>query len=202
MKARFATLLVLAAAFVAPAIANPAPAYGCSCVVMTVDEAIGPDTPAAFIGRPVSVADNPNGGLLGGDVWAEPRTWTFEVETVLVGDLPEVVEVGSGFGGGDCGYDFSDSGRVGVVAYGSPGNFSTGICGGVWDADALLAAYGPGFAPITVTAEPPPGPVDSGPPMWFWFVMGGVTVAAAGAAIALGSRSGPSQDGWTGGDQA
>jgi hypothetical protein len=104
-------------------------------------------------------------------------------------------DASAGYGGGDCGYDFSNAGRVGVVASNNAGELSTGICGGVWDADALLAAYGPGSDPIPLMAGPVDGPVDTGPPLWFWWTFGAAALAA-GALVAVGRRRGTFEDGW------
>lgn len=170
-----------------------APAYGCSCIAISVEEAINEYTVAAFVGTPVSVEERPEGELIG-NVYA-PLVWTFEVETVLYGELPEVVEVGSGLGGGDCGYDFSNTGRIGVVANGEVGALATGICGGVWDADALTGAFGPGSDPIPVVSEPANPVADSGPPVWFWWGLAGAGLGA-GLLLVLGRRRGDLQDGW------
>lgn len=126
------------------------PAHGCSCIESRIVDAVTPETVAAFIGAPISSRDV---GYPEGQGWHEPVRWTFEVETVIAGDVPAAVEVGSGYGGGDCGVDFSSMDRVGIVAYDDDMGLATGICGGVWNADELLEAYGPGYAPLPVEGQ-------------------------------------------------
>jgi hypothetical protein len=195
MKTRTLSLLLAVVGLTVLSGLQAAPAYGCSCVALNVEEAIGPDAVAAFIGRPVAVREiDPSAGVDGD--WVEPRRWTFEVEVVLAGELPALVEVGSGYGGGDCGYDFSESGRIGVVAYGRPGNLATGICGGVWNAELLLGAHGPGHAPIPVTDTTPPR-ADGATLIWPWFAAGGSVVVAVAAMLVIRTRREvDDQDGW------
>jgi hypothetical protein len=196
MKTRLLVFALVSATFGIGVALPQAPAYGCSCAIVTVDEAIRPDTPAAFIGTAVAVADNPDAGF-GGEGYVPPRMWTFEVETVLAGELPEIIQVGSGSDGADCGYDFAAVGRVGVVTYGEPGSLTTGICGGVWGADELLAAYGPGTDPIPIAATPIVDSIGGGPPAWFWPVLAGGALALAGVGVASTRRRRDShQDGW------
>ena len=195
MRYRPILVAVLRMSFGAAAGITAAPAYGCSCVEIQVHEAIDEHTAAAFIGTAVAVQERPDGGGVAGGGFVEPLVWTFEVETVLKGEVPGEVQVGSGLGDADCGYDFTNAGRVGVVAYGNGGGLSTGICGGVWDADTLLDAYGPGTAPTPLTVGPIDGPVETGPPQWFWWTLGSAALAAVGL-LALGRRRGSFQDGW------
>ena len=131
-----------------------------------------PRAAAAFIGTAVSVedigypqSDNPDEEDTD-DYWA-PLRGTFEVETVLLGEVHETVAVGSGYGGGDCGVDFENRGRVGIVAYADDKGLSTGICGGVWDADHLLEVHGPGSEPLPDAVEPSETD-NSGIPVWVW----------------------------------
>jgi hypothetical protein len=195
MKARNLSLVLAVVGLTMLFALQAAPAYGCSCMFVDVEEAIGPDAVAAFIGRPVAVQEvDPSGGIDGD--WVHPRQWTFEVEVVLAGELPAMVEVGSGYGGGDCGYDFSESGRIGVVAYGRPGDLATGICGGVWDAELLLSAHGPGYPPIPVIEAAPPE-ADRAAPVWPWLAAGGGVVAAGAALLVVRARREVDyQDGW------
>ena len=194
MRRRILTAIILVAATVSSvALAAPA-AYGCSCAEVGVEDALSFDASVAFIGVPIDVRDVTP--VRTDEAWVEPRQWTFEVEAVLLGDVPEVIDVGSGLGGGDCGVDFSRSGRVGVVAWGAPGNLSTGICGGVWDADVLLAAYGPGTEPIPVVEAAPADHQDpSGSLMWLWPVAA-VVAGAAVLGVLRARRGRDHQDGW------
>lgn len=195
MKRR--SLPVLAAAFALSGLtvlSAASPAYGCSCAETSIESVVDPGTVAAFVGVPVAVMESTGPGRDPGDVYVAPLLWTFEVETVIVGDLAEMVEVGSGYGGGDCGVDFSHTGRVAVVAYGDPGNLTTGSCGGVWDADDFLAVHGPGVPPIPYVGAASE-PVDTGPPIWVWWGAAGLVLATA-AGVLISRRRTTFQDGW------
>lgn len=193
MTHRLSALIVTFAAVIAALVATSAPAFACSCMPVTVEQAIFPDTAAAFVGVPVDVRENPDADRPG--LFGQPLVWTFEVETVLYGEVPALVEVGSGMGGGDCGYDFTDAGRIGIVAYGEPGQLATGICGGVWGADELVAAHGPGVPAIPVSEGPLSEPAAQGPPVWFWWGLGGVGAMTLGLVV-IGRRRRSTQDGW------
>jgi len=195
MKLRPMAMILSLLAFGAVGVAGAPPAYGCSCAQVLVDEAINEYTVAAFVGTPVSVSENAESGRISEDVYVQPLAWTFEIETVLYGEVPEVVEVGSGHGGGDSGYDLSNAGRIGVVAYGEPGALPTGICGAVWDADALIGAYGPGTDPIPVVSVPANPMGGSGPPGWFWWGLAGAGLGAV-LLLVFGRRRGDLQEGW------
>jgi len=196
MKKRVVSVVLFVMAFAGCVVGPAGPAFGCSCIEVRVEDAIRADSVAAFVGTAVSVVENADAGRLIGEAYVQPLTWTFEVETVLAGDVPALVEVGSGYGGGDCGYDFTNRGRVGVVAYGNGGQLTTDGCGGVWDADALLASHGPGIDPIAVTDVAAIEFVDTGPPAWFWPGLGAVGIVVIGFAVA-GRRRRSYHDGWT-----
>lgn len=155
-------------------------AAACSCMPVEIEDAINEHTAAAFVGTAVASQDvgYPEEGH--GNAWHEPVRWTFEVETMLHGDVPALVEVGSGYGGGDCGVDFSNRGRVGIVAYEDDLGWSTGTCGGVWNADALIAAHGPGQTPTPVDGASLPG--------WVWAVAAGAILLAGAVAAAMPKR--------------
>ena len=176
--------MVAAASFV---LAGAVPAFACSCGTdVTVGDAVGPHTAVAFVGTAISVTEvgypeelpieQQEQGIQGPE-WA-PLRWTFEVETVLVGDVPQTVDVGSGYGGGDCGVDFADVGRIGVVASNDDLGLATSICGGVWDADELIAAYGPGTDPGNVAVSTVGGSADSGALPWIWVGLAAVVILA------------------------
>ncbi|NNF70557.1 MAG: hypothetical protein HKN01_12365 [Acidimicrobiia bacterium] len=178
---RLMTLALLGMALFGAQATTAAPAHACSCMIVPIEEAIRSDTPAAFVGVAVDVVDR---GLGGGPGSGLPRLWTFEVETVLAGELPGVVQVGSGFGDADCGYDFSNAGRIGIVAYDAGGELGTSICGGIWDADELIAAHGPGTEPLG--ASPPSVTEEgsgSGPPAWIYYAGAALILTWAGLAF-------------------
>lgn len=116
--------------FLAPELA---PAHACSC--------LGPHyaceafwtTPAVFIGRVLDF--RVIWSVRGTGEWShvgERRSALFEVEEVFKGvsESEGVVEVYTGMGGGDCGYDFETGERYLVFAHRDPddGRLRTGIC--------------------------------------------------------------------------
>ena len=130
---------------------------------VTIEDAMRPEAVAAFVGTAVSMEDI---GYTEGhdDEYWGPLRWTFEVETVLLGEIHETVVVGSGCNSADCGIDFEHLGRVGIVAYEDGKGSSTGLCSGVWDADHLIAVHGPGSTPLPGAPETAAG----GIPIWVW----------------------------------
>lgn len=62
------------------------PAGACSCMEVTIEDAMRPEAVAAFVGTAVSVKDI---GYTEGhdDEYWGPLRWTFEVETVLLGEI-------------------------------------------------------------------------------------------------------------------
>ena len=181
---RFATIALFGCLFTALGPITPPPAHACSCMQVLIEDAITDDTPAAFVGTAVAVEDRGRNAAGVG----VPLLWTFEVERVLAGELPSLIEVASGYGDADCGFDFSKVGRIGVVAYTSGAALATSICGGIWDADDLLAAHGPGVDPVD--AEPvaaPPDPEQSTPRAWLW-IAGGLAVIGLASTVLLGRR--------------
>src|SRR5207302_269465 len=87
---------------------------------------------AVFVGMPISVRTfarpvNRDGDDL--DNFA-PRTFRFSIETSFLGITSPEMEVSTGLGGGDCGYDFKIGKRYVVYAYksGKAGRLVTSIC--------------------------------------------------------------------------
>jgi hypothetical protein len=115
-------------------------AFGCSCA--------GPGAPcqdygraaAVFVGTAIAVRTVER--LAPGDIsrlrqaeqedidYRAPRTFKFSVEQSFLGVAATNVEVSTGRGGGDCGYDFRIGTRYVVYAYSFPktNRLGTGIC--------------------------------------------------------------------------
>ncbi len=148
MGARLAALVAAVCGVVALSQAPGLPARACSCIEFTIESAVA-DGVAAFVG----VARAEHG--------ESPRGWTFDVEAVVKGDLPDQVEVWQA-GRGECGPGFEIGSRVGVVVRREGDRYVTDICGGVWLADELLhpgaLAAPTGHGPVALIAAGRSGP--------------------------------------------
>ena len=124
-------------------------AAACSCAEFTLDSALA-DGDAAFVG---SAVDRNEGDATGFDMAVR---WSFEVSTVVKGELPATLEVWSGRDDGDCGVVFEFGEQVGVVLRRQGDRYTTNICGGVWLPDELLApgalAVPTGSGPVALVA--------------------------------------------------
>jgi hypothetical protein len=119
-----------------------APAHGCSCMPANPEQMLE-FGPVAFVGTVVGV--NPG---------ADRHVVSFEVDTVLAGDLTGKVDVLSPPGGGaGCGIEVPVGNRVAVFATDEGGGLlSSNLCS-ITDADIAIAALGPGTPP-TDSASP------------------------------------------------
>ncbi len=109
------------------------PAHACSCGGPTSACEAFWGTPVVFLGTALDVHMKWSG--FGDDKHSyveEHRSALFEVEEAFKGirESERVVEVGTGMGGGDCGYDFESGKRYLVFAERDPddGRLWTGIC--------------------------------------------------------------------------
>jgi len=175
---------------------SPPRASACSCAFPSklIEDVIRPHIVAVFVGEAISVVDigyPPETSDGEGEVIDySPMRWTFQVETVLAGSLPEIVVVGSGRGEGDCGANFAELGRVGLVVRNDGAGLSTNTCGGVWDADELIREHGPGTDPIPLGMSATSGEQNESPP-WVWVIAGGSVALAVGGLLVIVRR--PSQ---------
>ena len=180
---RSIVVVIFLGAVLLGSVAVAPPASACSCVATDIDTVLD-NASAAFVGVAVDRTDAGQG-----------IRWGFEVETVLAGELSEFVVVSSGYGGGDCGHDFSQSGRVGVVAHSRDAGLATSICGGVWAAQELLEVHGPGYAPLSSQRdEPTPA---SGTPVWWWIAGGSALLVLATGLVVRSMRRRDYHDGWS-----
>lgn len=128
-------------------LAYPSPAKACSCIVPGPPSSEFPNANAVFTGRVIRVVDNyyPVFAVLDWALWKlGARSYNFytgkhygysvffSVDKSWKGVKETVVEVHTGYGGGDCGYSFnvgSDYVVYAHYAYGVPGNYwVTSIC--------------------------------------------------------------------------
>lgn len=85
---------------------------------------------AVLVGTPIAVRMVSRPANSDSDDYWAPRTFTFSVETSFLGVSAAEIEVATGLGGGDCGYDFKIGNRYVVYAYksGKTGRLVTSIC--------------------------------------------------------------------------
>jgi hypothetical protein len=115
------------------------PASACSCALLEPNQLLE-FAPTAFVG---TVTEVPAGvGRGGGSV-----AYTFEVETVLAGEVPSVVDVTTADNSAACGFEAAIGTRMAVFAV-DEGNgvLSSGLCS-TTDADLAIKALGPGTPP-------------------------------------------------------
>lgn len=152
------------------------PAHACSCAGLPSAEQYR-RADAVFTGVAVEHLDtNPDGPTFSS---LDPIVWTFEVEAVRKGRVPEEVEVVTARSGASCGYAFEEGRRYQVFARreGSPApvaeelgegheaGLSSGLCDGNRDltagGEALRAGSPrtphPGGAVVDEPGPPPPG---------------------------------------------
>ena len=154
-------------------------AHGCSCA-MVDPKGMLEFAPTAFVGTVTGAPAVFGGG--GGSV-----VFTFEVETVLAGEVPAVVDITTADNSAACGFDAVVGSRMAVFAT-DEGNgvLSSGLCS-TTDADLAIKALGPGVSPTAGT------PAPSEPAAGFdwqavWLGTGGLAVVAG--AWLVGRRRG------------
>jgi hypothetical protein len=144
------------------------PARACSCALLEPNQLLE-FAPMAFVGTVTGVPAVVGRG--GGSV-----AYTFEVETVLAGEVPSVVEVTTADNSAACGFEAALGTRMAVFAT-DEGNgvLGSGLCS-TTDADLAIKALGPGTPP---TGGGVPGPAGTGFD-WqaVWLGAGGLVVVA------------------------
>lgn len=168
-------------------------AWACSCEMLSPEQFIGASEGGpVFVGTLLERA--PSGGIFDSDDPEQMASWTFEVETVLAGELPAEITLEAGSDGAMCGLALEPGARVGLKLFPGDGQgWSSNGCL-VYDADALLAVA-EGHPPTTDAADPPPddasGATATDTP-WLGLVL---TVAAGvgvlGGAVLLARRRRP-----------
>jgi hypothetical protein len=103
----------------------PARADACSCVSgVPVCDAFW-RTPLVFSGTVIEVTPVPPKNAR---AMSFQRRVRFSVAKVWRGDAADTIEISTGMGGGDCGFNFVAGQQYLVYASGTPGQYSTGIC--------------------------------------------------------------------------
>ena len=145
------------------------PARGCSCALLEPSQLLE-FAPTAFVGMVVANTEIGGGG---GSV-----EYTFEVETVLAGEVPAVVEVTTAANGAACGFEATPRTRMAVFATDEgDGVLASGLCS-TSDADLAIEALGPGTPPAAGGVPGPEGtPFD-------WQAVG---LAAGGLVVVAGA---------------
>lgn len=126
------------------------PASACSCVTSDPGEMLE-RSEAAFIGRVVSRVEPPRG-----EIWssADLVTYTFAVESVAKGNLPEIVEVLSPISSASCGFGdvVQEGSRLAItLRTDNGGNYQSGFCSTMVPSD---------MASVSVMREPAPGRIS------------------------------------------
>ena len=106
--------------------------------------------PTAFVGTVTEVPAVVGRG--GGSV-----AYTFEVETVLAGEVPSTVDVTTADNSAACGFEVAIGTRIAVFAV-EEGNgvLSSGLCS-TTDAELAIKALGPGTPPVEGSGASPEG---------------------------------------------
>lgn len=118
------------------------PAHGCSCMALEPQQMLE-FGPIAFVGTVSGIG-------AGGD----NKVMTFEVDTVLTGELPAFVEIVTAANGAACGIEAPVGSRVAVFANEQAGRLTSSLCATA-DPDAAINALGPGSPPTTSVSEAP-----------------------------------------------
>ena len=126
---RFLSPLVMYG-YCASILMDPLAAQACSCREFTKEEAYQ-DADVVFLGTVEQFEANKHPS-----VWNfTGRTAQFRVEKVWKGTVKPLLKVRTGFGGGDCGYDFEVGKPYLVFAQGSKPPYYTGMCSGTAPAE-------------------------------------------------------------------
>lgn len=97
---------------------SAAPVFACSCAEATTAEQFS-NAAAVFVGTVKNIS-----------IDAGQRSVDFDVRESQKGSVAERVTVSTGWGDGDCGFDFETGKEYVVYAYGDEGQLDTGICSG------------------------------------------------------------------------
>jgi len=116
------------------------PAHGCSCMVATPEEMLE-FGPIAFVGTIAGVVP---GGV--------NHTLTFDVDTVLAGEVPAEVEVVTANNSAACGIDATIGSRIAIFANDDQGFLNSSLCS-TTDPVTAINALGPGTAPSQATSS-------------------------------------------------
>jgi hypothetical protein len=145
------------------------PAYGCSCAMLEPVQLLE-FSPVAFVGTVTGAVPVVQRDM--GDAHAI----SFEVDTVLAGQVPAEVEVVTAGNSAACGIDAVVGTRLAVFAADDGGQLTSNMCSTA-DPDAAINALGPGTAPTGGSQDAGAAPPD-------WQALG---LATGGLAIVGGA---------------
>ncbi len=111
------------------------PAQACSCAAAPPEQMLD-FAPIAFVGTVSEI------GAAAGS-----KLMTFQVDTVLAGDVPAVAEVWTASDGAACGIEAGVGARIAVFATEEAGRLTSTLCSTA-DPDTAIQALGPGTAPL------------------------------------------------------
>ena len=155
------------------------PANACSCAMVDPDQMLE-FAPVAFVGTVTAGAPMGGGG-------GESTVFTFEVETVLAGDVPAQVDITTAGSSAACGLEAALGTRMAIFAV-DEGNgvLSSGMCS-TTDPDLAIKALGPGTPPSEANTPA----ADSGTGFdWQAVWLGAGGLAVVGAVWLAGRRRG------------
>lgn len=127
-------ILVAATALVG----GPSTAFACSCVRQTPD-VYASNATMVFTGVVTSVSGWPVGLVCSS---TSPVAVTFDVETVLKGDVPRSVTVHTVVSGASCGYTFEVGKRYTAFPRMVEGRLDAGLCNGNVEGTIVASEYG------------------------------------------------------------
>lgn len=114
------------------------PVFACSCAEATPTEQFSNAT-AVFVGTVENISLD-----------GRRRSIDFDVSESRKGSIAESVTVSTGWGDGDCGFDFEAGREYVVYAYEEGGQLGTGICSGT----SLIAKSQDGNSQVDIVANP------------------------------------------------
>ena len=118
------------------------PAFACSCMALEPQQMLE-FGPIAFVGT-----------VSGIGAGVDNKVMTFEVDTVLTGELPGFVDIVTAANGAACGIEAPVGSRVAVFASEEGGRLTSSLCA-TTDPDTAINALGPGSPPTTSVSEAP-----------------------------------------------
>lgn len=128
MRRALAVMFLLAGLF-----AISSPAQACSCLAAPPEQMLK-FGPTAFVGTVTDVS-----------AAAGSKLMTFQVDTVLAGELPAVAEVWTASDGAACGIEAGVGARIATTE--EAGRLTSNLCSTA-DPDTAIQALGPGTAPL------------------------------------------------------
>lgn len=150
------------------------PAHACSCAMLEPVQILE-FSPVAFVGTITGAVT-----VIQKDI-GEAHAISFEVDTVLAGEVPAEVDVVTAGNSAACGIDAAVGTRLAVFAAEENGQLTSNLCS-TTDADTAINALGPG-------TEPSPGGTDTtGSFDWQAFGLAAGGLAVIGAAVWLSNR--------------